>query len=51
MPLLPLRARRTCYWQVFGLCLALAAVLFLPHCIIADSPADFFIMQAISTTR
>lgn len=42
MPLLPLRARRTCYWQVFGLCLALAAVLFLPHCIIDGFTGGFF---------
>lgn len=42
MPLLPLRARRTCYWQVFGLCLALAAVLFAPHCIIDGVTGGFF---------
>lgn len=42
MPLLPLRARRTCYWQVFGLCLALAAVLFLPHCVIDGFTGGFF---------
>lgn len=42
MPLLPLRARRTCYWQVFGLCLALAAVLFVPHCIIDGVTGGFF---------
>lgn len=42
MPLLPLRARRTCYWQVFGLCLALAAVLFVPHCVIDGFTGGFF---------
>ena len=42
MPLLPLRARRTCYWQVFGLCLALAAVLFAPHCVIDGFTGGFF---------
>lgn len=42
MSLLPLRARRTCYWQVFGLCLVLAAVLFVPHCIIDGVTGGFF---------
>lgn len=42
MPLLPLRARRTCYWQVFGLCLVLAAALFAPHCIIDGVTGGFF---------
>ena len=30
------------YWQVFFLCLALAAALFLPHCIIDGLNGGFF---------
>lgn len=33
---------RSRYWQVFWLCFAVAAALFLPHCIIDGLNGDFF---------
>lgn len=33
---------RSRYWQVFWLCFAVAAALFLPHCIIDGMNGDFF---------
>lgn len=40
---LPLqRPRRSGYGRVFLLCLALAAALFLPHCIVDGVSGSFF---------
>lgn len=41
--LLPLRAPKSRYWQVFGLCFLTAAVMFLPHVVIdAVAGGGFF---------
>ena len=41
---------RSRYWQVFWLCFAVAAALFLPHCIIDGLNGDFFHYAGTLTT-
>ena len=41
---------RSRYWQVFWLCFAVAAALFLPHCIIDGLNGDFSTTPGTLTT-